>query len=88
MPDRDNHEPLPIPGETCCWACYATPVESNGYCAECNKRRETTLVCNACGETPARAALIPLDAKPGDQCPCCFIPDMDCDGTLTRGEAD
>lgn len=42
--------------------------------------------CNACGATPIRARLI-TDERVGDQCPCCYIPDMDCDGTLVaRGD--
>lgn len=72
----------PVPGETCCYGCFAEPVAQGGYCAECNARQRTTLECCVCGAYPATAGIIPLDAQPGDQCPCCYIHDMDCDGVL------
>jgi hypothetical protein len=66
-----------------CYACLSPSAPRPGaYCPRCEALRQTTLVCTACGDYPARAALIPADAKPGDQCPCCFVPDIDCDGTL------
>ncbi len=42
------------------------------------------LECNVCGNFPRLGGLITDDHKAGDQCPCCFIPDKDCDGTLVE----
>lgn len=38
--------------------------------------------CNSCGSRPFAWGLIRPDHKPGDQCPCCYLDDYDCDGTL------
>jgi hypothetical protein len=38
--------------------------------------------CNNCGPRPFQWGLIRPDHKPGDQCPCCYLDDYDCDGVL------
>ena len=43
---------------------------------------ETRLECNNCGTRPADWDLLKATDRPGDQCPCCFLDDYDCDGTL------
>ena len=40
------------------------------------------LECNNCGSFPERAGLLTSDHKAGDQCPCCYLADYDCDGTF------
>lgn len=40
------------------------------------------LECNNCGSFPKRAGLLTPEHRPGDQCPCCYLDDYDCDGTL------
>lgn len=40
------------------------------------------LECNNCGSFPERADLLTDEHKAGDQCPCCYLDDYDCDGTL------
>ena len=42
------------------------------------------LECNSCGSRPVQWGLLSADSKPGDQCPCCFLADYDCDGTLVE----
>lgn len=44
--------------------------------------RRVDLDCTVCGDWPRRAGLIADWHKAGDQCPCCGLPDRDCDGTL------
>lgn len=39
------------------------------------------LECNTCGNVDY---VLRGHEKAGDQCPCCFIPDRDCDGTLVE----
>ncbi len=43
-----------------------------------------TLICDSCGLFPIQAGLITDKHKAGDQCPCCYIPDRDCDGLLVE----
>lgn len=42
------------------------------------------LICDSCGLCPVQAGLITDKHKIGDQCPCCYIPDRDCDGLLVE----
>jgi len=44
------------------------------------------LECNVCGKRPVQWGLLRPDAAPGDQCPCCYLDDYDCDGTLVLSE--
>jgi len=46
------------------------------------KSGKRSLECNSCGSRPEQWGLLKGDEKPGDQCPCCYLDDYDCDGTL------
>jgi hypothetical protein len=54
------------------------------------RRVTPRLECSSCGSRPYRFELITDKHKAGDQCPCCYLDDYDCDGTLVEippGEA-
>jgi len=44
--------------------------------------------CNSCGSRPFQWGLVRPDHKAGDQCPCCYLDDYDCDGTLVLLESE
>lgn len=69
-----------------CWSCLSEVSAGTAFCEACEGRRQTKLECNACGRRPSDHALISPDAQAGDQCPCCYIPDLDCDGVLVVGD--
>jgi hypothetical protein len=45
---------------------------------------DVRLECNNCGTRPADWGLLKPTDRAGDQCPCCFLDDYDCDGTLVE----
>lgn len=62
--------------------------ENNSTCPSCGRDMTQApivhehLECNVCGDRPVKWDLLPVDAHAGDQCPCCFLADYDCDGKL------
>lgn len=53
-------------------SAHGSEIKSGGY----------SLECNSCGSRPGQWGLLKGSEKPGDQCPCCYLDDHDCDGTL------
>ncbi len=49
-------------------------------------RSEWGFECDSCGSRPRQWELLSPDAKVGDQCPCCYLDDYDCDGRLVAVE--
>lgn len=44
--------------------------------------RRTAVVCDACGIRAQAMGLLDGHEQAGDQCPCCYLDDVDCDGVL------
>lgn len=45
---------------------------------------DTHLECDNCGERPKHWGLLQSHHIAGDQCPCCYLDDYDCDGILVE----
>lgn len=68
----------------CCNGVPGFP-DSAGYCSENYEsicKLPNLLICNSCGNRPLIWKLIRRNHKIGDQCPCCYLDDYDCDGIL------
>lgn len=46
--------------------------------------KQPRLECDSCGSRPYRFELLTDEHKAGDQCPCCYLDDYDCDGVLVE----
>lgn len=69
-------------GEDCARVKYPT----SALACDCGRDNAVWgLECDSCGARPRLWGLI-KDHTAGDQCPCCFLDDYDCDGMLVAVE--
>lgn len=69
---------------------WSTENEHGQECVDCDscdgsgRCLASSLECNVCGSFPVRAGLLTMTSRAGDQCPCCYLDNHDCDGVLQK----